>query len=194
MSLQASTSAFRHGTARIMALKALAARGGVCRSTHSSSDRGIHSIHRLSSTVAAVKAEGSSKFKAGSIDLAKLFDEVDGDHDGVINKNEFLAALKLVQYDSILKTKADAKGELDRLTKKMETLERLERNMSDLEESYTLQKQVCNTEGMMMEAEVQDMFAESELKKDNIRRAINELKAQIFSSRATFNTTMAKLR
>jgi Ca2+-binding EF-hand superfamily protein len=187
---QASTMVVRR-TAQRMAAKALAARGGVCRSTHSSSVRDIHSIDRLASTVSAVRAGRSSNFKAGSIDIAKLFDKVDSDSDGYINKSEFLAALKLVKYDGILKTQADAKDELNRLSKKMETLERLEKDMVDLEESYTLQQKVCNTQDMMMESEVQDMFAASDLKKDSIRKAINELRNQIFESRATFNS-MAK--
>jgi hypothetical protein len=174
-----------------MAVKAFMARGGACRSTHSASVRGIHSIHRLASTVSAVKAERSSNFKAGSIDIAKLFDKVDGDSDGYINKNEFVAALKLVKYDGILKTQADAKDELNRLSKKMETLERLEKDLADLEQSYTLQQKVCNTQDMMMESEVQDMFVDSDLKKDNIKKAIYELRNQIFTSRATFNS-MAK--
>lgn len=176
MSLQASSTLAVRQTARIMALKALAARGGAYRSaSHYCSApggaRGIHSVHRLERAVCAVQAEGSSNFKAGSIDLNKLFDEVDNDSDGSINKHEFLSALKLVQYDGILKTQADAKDELDRLSKKMETVERLEHDMADLLENSGSTAADSN-----------------KVKRDDIKSAINELKAQIITARATFNT------
>jgi len=179
--LQASTRLARH-CVRPMIIKALVARSGACRSMH------IPSIHRLSSSAAAARSVEMNKGKMGPIDPSRLFDQVDADKDGSINKHEFLTVLQLVKHEDIMKAQADARDNLERLSRKMESVERLEQHMADLEANYELKHQTYNNIGMRTAAEIDELFTESKLKKDNIKDSIGELKSLIYEARAIFNS------
>lgn len=178
--LQASSLVMH--SAKTMSLKALASRVGASRAVH------IQSFHRLSSTLSAVRTESSAGFKTPSIDMNKLFNEVDGDHDGSINRSEFNAALRLVKYDGILKGQALAREQLGRLAKELETVERLERHVADIEARYGDLQRPYSCIGWETAAEIDALFANSKLKKDCIKDTINDLKSLIHGARATFNS------
>lgn len=180
--LQASTSLVRR-FARPVVIKALVARCGASRSV----SHNVRAIHRLSSSAAALRRDEAAT--DGPMDLSKLFDQVDGDKDGAIDKHEFLMALQLVKYEDFMKTQADAKENLERLAKKMATVEKLEQHLAELEETYQVKQEAYNNIGLKTAAEIDALFADSKLKKDNIKSSIGELKSLIYEARAIFNTT-----
>ena len=182
-SLQASTLALN--SAKTVGLKALVAASGSHQilvpgqpGRHSGSPRST--TNRFSSNLSRVRAEESSSgFPQGSLDVNKLFHEVDSDHDGSIGKNEFNVAMRLVQYDGILRTQVEAKKELDRLAKEAATLERLERQVADIEARYGDVQAPYHSIGWGTGAEIDALFADSNLKRDTIKDTINELKSLI---------------
>lgn len=186
--IHASTSLLRQ-CARPMPLKVLVARCRASRSIHH------NSIYRLSSTAAEVRGEADASSSPSSssavtrpIDPSKLFDQVDGDKDGTIDKHEFLTALQMVNYENVMKAQEQAKENLNRLTRKMATVEKLEQYLADLESNHELKQQAYNNIGMSTAAEIDALFAESKLKKDHIKDSIRELKSMIHEARAIFNS------
>ena len=136
---------------------------------------------RFSSNLSRVRTDSSAgSFHQGSLlDVNKLFHEVDSDHDGSIGKSEFNVAMRLVQYDGILRTQVEAKKELDRLAKESATLERLERQVADIEARYGDVETPYNSIGWGTAAEIDALFADSKLKRESIRDTIDELKSLI---------------
>ena len=182
-SLQASSTLVLH-SAKTVGLKALAASGA--NQTLVPSKNCSQRSNRFSSNLSRVHTtnENSIGFNQSSLDVNKLFREVDSDHDGSIGKSEFNVAMRLVQYDGILRTQVEAKKELDRLAKESATLERLERQVADIEARYGDVQTPYNSIGWRTGAEIDALFADSNLKRDSIKDTIDELKSLINDAKA----------
>ena len=76
-----------------------------------------------------------------------------------------------------------AKDQLDRLAKKMSHVEDLERHVAELEANYSVKHEAYNNIGMKTAAEIDALFADSKLKKDNIKNSLTELKKLIHEAR-----------
>jgi hypothetical protein len=181
-SLQASSTLILH-SAKTVGLKALAASGANQIVVPSKSCN-----NRFSSNLSRVRTETSAGFHPSSLDVNKLFHEVDSDHDGHIGKSEFNVAMRLVQYDGILRTQVEAKKELDRLAKESATIERLERQVADIEARYGDVSSPYHSIGWGTGAEIDALFADSKLKRVSIKDTIDELKSLINDAKAAAAT------
>lgn len=117
------------------------------------------------------------RFDRSFIQPIRLFDHADSDNDGLLTKHEFQSALEAVLQESAAKNQEAAKGELLRLTKKMETLERLENQIGCLEGSYEVHPEGGRASDIDIERQ-----------KNDIQTTIAELKSLIYGARAVFNT------
>lgn len=79
-----------------------------------------------------------------------------------------------------------AKDLLDRLAKKMAHVEDIEQHVAALEENYAVKQEAYNNIGMNTAAEIDALFADSKLKKDNIKNSLSELKTLIKEAKEIF--------
>jgi hypothetical protein len=112
----------------------------------------------------------------------ELFQLVDSDNDGLINKHQFQTALELLRSENRIKNQEAAKNELVRLTKKLDTIQKLEQHMASLEaeiDTVDVNKK---------------MFTITKEQTDDIKGMLAELKSLVHGARAVFNTAATTTR
>lgn len=160
--------------------KSLAAnKGAALYRTHSPSFSYHHHHRRPSTTAATASVEERT---TNPVNPDELFDQVDVDKDGRINRCEFHMALQLAKFDDVMTAQAVAKDNLERLVEKMEDVEKLQQNMDEMEANYYCGKKTAS--------EIDTIYADStNLKEDKLQKSIHQLKNLIYDARAIFSHT-----
>jgi adenylosuccinate synthase len=81
-----------------------------------------------------------------------------------------------------------AKDQLDRLAKKMAHVEDIEQHVAALEANYAVKQEAYHNIGMNTAADIDALFADSKLKKDNIKNSLTELKTLINEAKDFFQS------
>ena len=122
------------------------------------------------------------------MDPNKIFDKVDTNNDEMISRQEFLSALNSIQYDELLKIHEIAKNNLASLSKKLDTVKRIETHLQDLERTYEEKQSIYNNVGWETSADIDALFAKSETSKNDMKGALSELKCLIEEAKDIFTT------
>jgi hypothetical protein len=121
------------------------------------------------------------------VDPEKIFDEIDTDKDGVINKAEFLWALDRLCYTDLVKVHKAAETNLASLEKKLKTVEKMEGDIVELEAAYAEKQNAYNNIGLMTAADIDALFDKSQIKKKDLKDSLGELKSLIAEAHSMFH-------
>ena len=121
----------------------------------------------------------------------KIFDKVDTNNDNFISRDEFLEALGSIQYDELLKIHEIAKNNLQSLSKKLDTVNRIETHLQELEQTYDEKQTIYNNVGWETSADIDALFAKSKSTKSEMKDALTELKELIEEAKTIFTTAAA---
>ena len=121
-------------------------------------------------------------------DPEKIFDKLDTNNDNFISRDEFRKALSNIQYDELLKVHEAARTNLENLSKKLETVHRIEAHIADLEATYEEKQNHYNNVGWETSADIDALFTKSKSSKDEMKDAVTELKNLIEEAKDVFTS------
>ena len=107
----------------------------------------------------------------------------------MISREEFVDALRCIQYDELMKVHEAAKTNLLSLSKKLDTVKRIEQHMKHLEDVYEEKQNVYNNVNWETSADIDELFKQSKTTKDEMKDAITELKTLIKEAKDIFEST-----
>jgi hypothetical protein len=120
------------------------------------------------------------------VDPEKIFDEIDSP-DGVIDKAEFLWALDRLCYSDLVKVHKAAEAYLAYLEKKLQTVEKMESDILELEAACVEKQDAYNNIRLMTAADIDALFDKSQMKKENLKDSLGELKSLIAEAHSTLH-------
>jgi hypothetical protein len=124
--------------------------------------------------------------KFDAIDPDKIFDEIDVTGTGTISREEFKAALSRLRYSDLLKIHEAAEANLRALDTKLETLDKIEKDLNELNSISKQKKQAYNNVGFTTAADLDALFDESRLTRKRVHSNVSELKGNISQARDAY--------
>jgi hypothetical protein len=120
------------------------------------------------------------------VDPEKIFDEIDS-LDGVIDKAEFLWALDQLCYNDLVKVHKAAEAYLAYLENKLQTVQKMEGDIVELEAAYAEKQDAYNNIRLMTAADIDALFDKSQMKKKDLKDSLGELKSLIAEAHSTLH-------
>lgn len=142
-------------------------------------------VSRRTISVAPRCCDMYSSLKIPEADPMKIFDQMDTNGNGVISRDEFKQAVELMHYSDLLKLHEATKTNLEALSKKIEQIEKIEKGISGLKETYKKKKHAYENVGWMTAGDIDILFDDAARQKEDISCNVQDLKKLLLEAKKT---------